>query len=85
MFVSIYQLSMSKCPREQMENKSIICTSHYRSIRLTSPANPPLEIYPDFQFPVDSRIFVLQAGTCPFPRNCPWAWGSWFHRSLCAT
>ena len=39
MFVSIYQLSMSKCLREQMENKSIICTSHYKSIRLTSP--PP--------------------------------------------
>lgn len=59
MYVPIYQLSMNKCPREQMENKSIICTSSYKPIVPTLPLPTPfalalLEIYTDF--PVFSKL-----------------------------
>lgn len=70
MHVPIYQLSMSQSPREQTENKSVLCTSHYKAVGTFPPtaAPPPpphLEIYTNFQFAVDSR------SVCPPGRDVP--------------
>lgn len=54
MYVPIYQLSMSQSPREQTENKSVLCTSHYKAVGTFPPSAAPH--HPAFgnlyQFPI---------------------------------
>lgn len=54
MYVPIYQLNMSKCPRQQMDNESDICISRYKFV--TFPPTPSPTIGNLYRFPVSCGL-----------------------------
>ena len=94
-YISLCQLSTSRCPREQRGKKSIvICTSHFGSVGPGPPPAPRVKSLPISSF-LRARDFPPRGGggrCVPFPGIVPGSLlerasvgGCWFSRNLCVT